>query len=198
MRSEVERQAVRERWTQRRLLGLFNIGSGDPGQWAKQIGGVIFVAIDNSTCMVTPEQHEFYVAVVRGQREEERGCGSPVPVILLVHVPLFTTATYQACPGQAFYCGDTVNTGAANTQAPDAETLAFVARVRADSVAGASALVAVLAGHIHSAQAQPLAPGTDAGATDGAAGAVQYVAGAGCEEDYRELMLLPLQPEGRL
>ena len=57
-------------------------------------------------------------------------------------------------------------------QAPDEETLRFVETARERS----PRLVAVLAGHIHSAQVQVLSGGGTA---------VQYVTEAGCNDGYR-------------
>jgi hypothetical protein len=83
MTSEAGRRAVRDEWREKRLLPLFG-ESRDPDAWSEDISGLRFVAIDNSTCRVTEAQASFFAAEVA---REPR-----LPVVLLVHVPLYCSA----------------------------------------------------------------------------------------------------------
>jgi len=68
----------RERWIARRLRPLYR--GKDPLMHACVVKGVRFVSIDNSEYHVTPEQLDCWL------REAEKG----EPVVLLMHVPLWT------------------------------------------------------------------------------------------------------------
>jgi 3',5'-cyclic AMP phosphodiesterase CpdA len=149
------RARVRQEWTQRRLLPLFcHSSEHDPHMWSHQAGGLTWVGIDNSTCQVSRRQRLFFEATL---------AASPSPVVLLVHVPLATEelkesmvaggvgacvdSSGRACVENGYLCGDESAPPADPDLRPDAETLAFLAAAR-----GADHLVAVLSGHIHSAQ----------------------------------------------
>lgn len=139
--------------------------------WAEEIGGLLFIAIDNSTCQVTAAQRQFF---------EEQAVHSSSPVVLLVHVPLASGALKAGMMvsdcgvveggtiSNGFLCGDAAAKPSPPTSPdhrPDDETAAFLA-----SAAACPKLAAVLAGHIHSAQAQVFSAVT---------GAPQLVADAG-------------------
>ena len=174
--SEAGRQAVRAEWRNKRLGPLFP-NNRSSSHWSEEIGGLVFVAIDNSTCMVDREQHQFYRSAVDAAFRGGK-C-----VLLLLHVPLFLpdlAAAMAGDDGAGDYCGDVESGG---PHAPDTETLAFVETVvRHGGVDGP--LCAVLAGHIHSAQAQPLVPGAEGGA-------IQLVTEAGCNDGYRLVDFVP-------
>ena len=58
-----------------------------PDAWKENIGGIIFVGIDNSTYQVSPSQHQ----VLREALASVRADASPttVGVVLMCHIPLF-------------------------------------------------------------------------------------------------------------
>lgn len=176
MVSEAGRQAVRAEWRTKRLTPLFPNGRS-ASHWSDEIDNLVFIAVDNSTCMVTPDQHEFYRSTVAKAGREGKS------VVLLLHVPLYLPELKTAmagADGEGYYCGDVEFGGA---QAPDEETLAFVQTVVGDGD-GKGPLCAILAGHIHSAQTQSLAPGVS-GAT------MQLVTEAGCNNGYRIVDFVP-------
>jgi hypothetical protein len=145
--------------------------------WSEEIDGLVFVAVDNSTCMVGHEQHAFYRSTVGRANREGKS------VVLLLHVPLFLPALKVAmagADGEGYYCGDVEFGG---PQAPDMETAAFVKTVTEDAQ-GEGPLCAILAGHIHSAQAQPVAAVSER--------VVQLVTEAGCNDGYRIVDFVPM------
>lgn len=187
MTSKEGRSAVREEWRERRLLPLFC--GRDPHMWSAELGGILWVAIDNSTCQVSREQRLFF---------ESAMATSLLPVVLLVHVPLASQGLKQGmhasgCGVHAaqpnliengFLCGDVHAPPHDPDLRPDAETVAFIAAAKA-----ATNLAAVLSGHIHSAQVQQF----------GATGAPQLVASAGVEAGHRLITFRwDATPGGRL
>ena len=56
----------------------------DPKAWSEQVGGVLFVGIDNSTQTVTSEQLKF------AQTQLATAATAKQPVVLLLHIPLYT------------------------------------------------------------------------------------------------------------
>jgi predicted phosphodiesterase len=81
-------EELRRTWIEERLRPLYQ--GQHPLMTVREIQGVRFVALDNSTYEILPEQLEFYRAQVRtGQ-----------PLVLLVHIPLYA-------PGRSvgFGCG---------------------------------------------------------------------------------------------
>ena len=104
-------------------------------------------------------------------------------MVLLLHVPLFLPKLKEAmtgADGEGYYCGDVEFGG---PQAPDEETVAFVETVTGDAEADGP-LCAILAGHIHSAQVQLVAPGSER--------VMQLVAEAGCNDGYRIVDFVPI------
>lgn len=178
MRSEAGRQAVRAEWRTKRLAPLFPNGKSS-SHWSEEIDGLVFLAVDNSTCMVGHEQHSFYRSTVAKAGREGKS------VVLLLHVPLFLPELKVAmagADGEGYYCGDVEFGG---PQAPDEETVAFVETVVGDA-GREGPLCAILAGHIHSAQVQPLAPAPGC--------ALQFVTEAGCNDGYRIVDFVPTSP----
>jgi predicted MPP superfamily phosphohydrolase len=163
---------LRQTWTERSLLPLYE--QRNPLASAIQVKGVNFVALDNSTYQVSPEQLAYFNA------ELARG----LPVVLLVHIPIWTAGNDEP---HVSLCGDPrwgwdadrnyqierrerwSKTG--NRQS----TLEFVARVKT-----APNLVAVLAGHTHRNAEVRLSDS-----------AMQYVTRAACDGGYRRVTFEP-------
>jgi len=80
--------ALRSEWLGKRLLPLYQ--GNNPLMAAYDVKGVRFVAIDNSTYEILPEQLAFF--------REQVSCG--LPLVLLMHIPLYA-------PGRplGFGCG---------------------------------------------------------------------------------------------
>ena len=79
---------LRETWIQKRLRPLYQ--GAHPLMATRDVGGIRFVLLDNSTYEIHPEQLAFYRDQVR----------SGLPLVLVVHIPLYV-------PGRAvgFGCG---------------------------------------------------------------------------------------------
>ena len=168
----VERRAS---WQRSVLAPLY--GGRDPQAWSEDLNGVRLIAIDKSTGEVSTEQAAFFTAAADD---------SPLPVLLLVHIPLYTpglndaicAAPFSRRPGAeeepavapGSLCGDP------STEATTAATQAFL-----ETVEGCQQLAAVLSGHIHTAQAHAI----------GEHGGMQYVADAGVFGGYRVLDMVP-------
>lgn len=165
----------RNGWQSSVLAPLY--GGRDPEAWSEDINGVRFVALDNSTGDVSAEQVAFFTRVA---------ADSPLPVLLLVHIPLFSrqlndairSAPFSRRPGAEVepaasagaLCGD-----------PENETTTAATQKLIKCVERCTKLAAVLCGHIHTAQAHAI----------GEHGGVQYVADAGVFGGYRLLELVP-------
>ena len=80
--------SLRDTWIKKRLLPFYQ--GNDPLMAAYDIKGIRFLAIDNSTYQITEEQLAFF----------EDQVASGLPLVLLVHIPLYA-------PGKplAFGCG---------------------------------------------------------------------------------------------
>ena len=138
---------LRREWRERSLLPLYR--GRAPHADSLDLGGVRFVAIDNSTRQVDAEQLAFF----------DRALAGGLPVVLLTHIPFRLpgdTAEHCAPPPSSGLpiplCGD-----------PDSESATdeFVDRLLA-----APNLIAVLCGHVHVAGAYRIHEG-----------AVQYITG---------------------
>ena len=99
-----------------------------PDAWKENIGGIIFVGIDNSTYQVSPSQHQ----VLREALASVRADASPttVGVVLMCHIPLFTPelAVSMVTGGRDVgenLCGNP----SANSHAPNVETQDFMETV---------------------------------------------------------------------
>jgi predicted phosphodiesterase len=171
--------ALRETWIKQRLLPLY--AGRNPLYYAVEIGGINFVAIDDSTYQVNDEQLAFF------EQEIARG----LPTVLLVHIPVWTGKN----AGHVSACGDP-RWGKAwdanyqierRQQWPESgnlkSTTAFVDRVKT-----AGNLVAVLAGHTHVAQTEKLSES-----------AVQYIARHASDGGHRIVTFEPAaeHPEGQ-
>lgn len=166
-------EALREEWRSKVLLPLY--GGRDPACWAESVGGVRFIAIDNSTYQISARQLEFFEA------ELALAADAGEPVVLLVHIPLYIAAIgnhgcgwpgWGAAADKGYITEQRERWAARN----NAETDVFVAAVEK-----AAGIVAVLAGHIHTAKADPCGPV-----------ARQYVTAAGCDGGQRRIDFVPL------
>lgn len=132
---------LRTEWIRKRLLPLYQ--GENPLAHAREVNGVRFLAIDNSTYEILPEQLAFF------RSEAARG----KPMVLMVHIPLYM-------PGRSvgFGCGHP-KWGAASDRNHQLErrpkwpanghsetTMAFHREV-----VGNSNLLAIFAGHLHTA-----------------------------------------------
>ena len=162
---------LRETWMRESLAPLYD--GANLLCYAVQLGGVNFVAIDNSTYQVNEEQLAFY------EQEVARG----LPMVLLAHIPLYVTArgnSVSAC-GDPRWGWETDKNYVIERRRrwPKSgnlsSTVAFVDRVKRTEN-----LVAVLAGHIHVPSEERLSES-----------AMQYVTAAAYDGSYR---LVALQP----
>ena len=170
--------ALRKTWTQNRLLPLYP--GRNPLCYAAQIGGINFVALDNSTYQVTAGQLAFY------EQETARG----LPTVLLLHIPIYnpanTHASASSCCGHPAWGWEADHGFAIERRErwPRSgnlkSTTDFVERV------GRTAnLIAVLAGHTHKARTETLSDS-----------AVQYVGQAACTGGSRRVTFAPLARGG--
>ncbi|THF74812.1 metallophosphoesterase family protein [Cohnella fermenti] len=148
---------------------------GTPGCQAKEIGGTLLLALDNSTYQITEEQLEWTL------RELERG----LPTLLFMHIPLYIPSLLgdvmsewkspimMAAQGWDPECRRQWQVE------PDApSTTAFYRTLMDDPYHN---VVGVFCGHIHFAHRDPFGRS-----------ACQYVAQAGFAGGYRVIRLLPL------
>lgn len=168
----------RDGWQNSVLTPLY--GGRDPTAWVEDINGVRFVALDNSTGEVSAEQCAFFSAAA---------ADSPLPVVLLVHIPLYSQqlsdaicsapfsrrpgAEVEPASGAGALCGD-----------PDDSSTTPATQELLRAVERCEQLAAVLSGHIHTAQAHSI----------GEHGGMQYVTDAGVFGGYRILNLVPNTP----
>lgn len=69
--------SLRDTWTQKRLRPIYQ--NDHPLMTVREISGVRFLALDNSTYQITPEQLAFFRKEVASQQ----------PLVLMVHIPLY-------------------------------------------------------------------------------------------------------------
>ena len=142
---------------------------------ARVVGGVNFVAIDDSYHQFEPWQ------LTRLKKETEKG----LPIVLCLHVPLFEQSLYdhhieRSGPGSSSYL-----LGCDEDHLPDDEWRAIEIRPRgvttemAAFIKSQPLIKAVLAGHIHFSFESELAPGMP-----------QFVTGLGCDGIAREITIL--------
>ena len=180
-------EALRDEWRRKVLLPLY--AGRNPSHWVfdHDKSGLRFIGIDNSTYQVTQSQLTFFQAQISNSKR---------PIVLMVHIPLYLDALMGAMydadgvrhfgPGVSL-CGDPdwgwdadhyyeVERRERWSSAGNLpSTSAFLEAVR-----GCRQLVAVLAGHIHSAQAQRI----------GAWG-MQYVTQASFKGGHRDIHFVP-------
>ncbi len=131
--------ALRREWIGKRLTGLY--GGRDPYMQHQDINGIRFLAIDDSNYEIMPEQFAYF----------ERHTDDGVPVVLLMHIPLYA-------PGRPvnFGCGHP-EWGAASDRIFEVErrerwpekghtptTMEFHRRVF-----GSKNVIGIVAGHTH-------------------------------------------------
>jgi predicted phosphodiesterase len=166
-------EALRKTWLQKRLLPLYQ--GRNPLCYAVRIGGINFIALDNSTYQVTAAQLAFY--------EKEIALG--LPTVLLLHIPIY--APGNAGKNASDSCGDP-SWGWETDRNFSIErrerwpksgnlksTTDFVERI-----GKTTNLIAVLAGHTHKARADKLSES-----------AAQYVAQAACNGGSRLITFTP-------
>lgn len=166
--------ALRKAWLQKRLLPLF--AGRNPLYYAARVGGINFIALDNSTYQVTAAQLAFY------EKEVARG----LPTVLLLHIPLYTPVNVgkNASGG----CGDpswgweTDRNFAIERRErwPKSGNLQSTTEFL-QCIGQTRNLVAVLAGHTHKARTDKLSDS-----------AIQYVAQAACDGGSRLITFAPL------
>ena len=146
---------------------------GAPAGAVRDIGGVRFLSIDNSTYQITAEQLEF----------TSMSLAAGLPTVILTHIPLsiptLRPPTIEIMAGSILLADpgwSMEERRESHVGADTPETLAFVRLL-----AGAENLLAILCGHIHFAHVDSIAPQ-----------AVQYVGGPGFAGEYRLLELRPL------
>jgi len=69
--------SLRDTWTNKRLKAIYQ--NDHPLMTVREISGVRFLALDNSTYQITPEQLAFFRKEVATQK----------PIVLMVHIPLY-------------------------------------------------------------------------------------------------------------
>ena len=165
---------LRRTWTENSLLPLYS--GKNPLYSSHIIGGINFVAIDNSTYQVNEEQLEFY------KNQTTR----PIPMVLLLHIPLYMPRDGER--DGISTCGDPRwgwdmdrnyeverrERWSKNGNLPS--TLEFV-----DLVKKSSNLAAVLVGHTHTARVDSIS-GT----------AFQYTTGRSVDGQHRLFSFEPL------
>lgn len=107
---------------------------GQPSHQARDIGGIRFIAVDNSTYQITEEQLEFFTGQL----------AAGLPTVLFMHIPVSlptlrppTIAKWKTPLLMADPAGDSAYTGTATT-------VEF-----ARSLTAAANLVAIFCGHVH-------------------------------------------------
>ena len=151
-------EKLREEWRNRRLKCLY---SGLPSYSSTDVGGVRFVAIDNSTYQVDEEQLDFY------RKQTAQG----LPIVLLMHIPISLPTLRDSIIhkwGDPILCGDPDWSLARRkkwwqTEGNTKATLEFIKQV-----AATPNLVAALCGHTHSFNTDSVNPT-----------AAQYIHGGG-------------------
>ena len=168
---------LRNTWIHEWLLPFY--AGRDPMGYAVVIGGINFVAIDDSTYQVTDQQLRFF------EKEIARG----LPTVLLMHIPIWTGKNVGKPASDS--CGDP-QWGWDADRSYEIErrerwakegnlksTVAFVERVKTSGN-----LIAILAGHTHRAKTEEIS-----------ASAVQYVTHASCNGGYRLVTFEPKQAD---
>ena len=167
--NEVDMEALRsESWPV-----LQPLHAGEPSGAVRDIGGVRFLAIDDSTYQITEEQLEF----------TRQGLAAGLPTVVLTHIPLsiptLRDPTIQALEQPILLADPGWSLEGRRESHLGADTAATLAFARL--LAGAETLVAILCGHLHFAHVDALSPQ-----------AAQYVGGPGFAGEYRLVELRPL------
>lgn len=166
--------ALRRTWTENSLLPLYD--GEDPLYSSHIIGGINFLAIDNSTYQVNEEQLEFY------KKQTTRA----MPIVLLLHIPLYLPLDGEK--DEISTCGDPRwgwdmdrnyevekrERWSKNGNLPS--TLEFVGLVKKSSN-----LAAALVGHTHTAHVDSIS-----------ATAFQYTTGRSADGQHRLVIFEPL------
>ena len=179
---EGDSHELRAKWRRDRLLPLYCF-DGAPetlGAYSVQRGGLLFIAVDNSTYQIDDEQLEFF----RGEISQG------IPTVLLMHIPISTLSIPGVQCGHPEWGAKTDKNYIIERRKrwPESgnrpSTIEFIRML-----AGATNLVAILAGHIHihhTARLSPLLSPDTAHPT-----AIQYVTRAGAQGGQRIFDLKP-------
>lgn len=167
-------EALRQEWREKRLMPLY--AELEMHFSSIEVGGICFIAIDNSTYQVDEEQLASY--------RQQSTCG--LPIVLLIHIPL-SLPIFRG-ENRSTLCGDPA-WGAATDGNYEIErrerwseagnkksTVEFL-----DAVINTQNLIAILCGHIHKERVDAVN-----------SHAVQYVTGPGFQEDYRLIEYRPI------
>ena len=166
---------LRQTWIQNSLLPLY--GGSNPLYASHQIGGINFVAIDNSTYQINQEQLEFFKKQISLDK----------PMVLLMHIPLYLPKDAErqsiATCGDPRWGWDTDK----NYEIEQRErwsqegnlpsTMKFLEMAK-----NSSNLAAVLVGHTHRARADKFSET-----------AFQYVTGRSVDGQHRLIVFEPLK-----
>jgi DNA repair exonuclease SbcCD nuclease subunit len=166
---------LRQTWIQNSLLPLY--GDSNPLYASHQIGGINFVAIDNSTYQINEEQFKFF------RKQTSLG----MPIVLLMHIPLYLPKDAEresiATCGDPRWGWDTDK----NYEIEQRErwsqegnlpsTMKFLEMAK-----NSTNLAAVLVGHTHRARADKFSET-----------AVQYVTGRSVDGQHRLIVFEPLK-----
>ncbi|MBQ3888693.1 MAG: metallophosphoesterase [Clostridia bacterium] len=142
---------------------------------ARTVGGVNFVAIDDSYHQFEPWQ------ITRLEKELAKG----LPVVLCLHAPLFEESLYEHMTARNGAGTSTYLVGCDEDHLPDDEWRAIEIRPRGvtceavDFIKSQPQIKAVLAGHVHCSFVSDLAPGMP-----------QFVTGCGYDGVAREITIL--------
>ena len=185
MHPDLSPEELRALWVEEKghLLPLYE--GRDPLCWSADIAGLRFIGIDNSTYQISAAQLESFEAALDGAQGG---------VVLGLHIPLCLPSLQSAMRARGLVgyaesalCGDPAS--ASDAYRPTATTEAFMRRMEVEPK-----LVAVLAGHIHTAQAHCVRGDwakLAAGPLPACLGCVQYVTEASCCGGSRTISFEP-------
>lgn len=165
---------LRETWIQNSLLPLYN--GSNPLYSSHVIGGINFVALDNSNYQINEEQLNFF------QEQADR----PMPIVLLMHIPLYLPKNAER--NHINTCGDPRwgwdmddnyeierrERWSRHGNLPS--TVQFL-----EAAKKCASLIAILAGHTHRPSADQFSET-----------AVQYVTGRSADGQHRLIVFKPL------
>lgn len=167
-------ETLRETWIQNSLLPLYS--GSNPLYSSHDIGGINFVAIDNSTYQIDDDQLKFF----------EAQAGRPMPIVLLMHIPLYLPKNAER--NHINTCGDprwgwdmdkNYEVERRERWSRDGNLPSTVQFLEAAKKC--TNLVAILAGHTHRPSADQFSEK-----------AVQYVTGRSADGQHRIVVFKPL------
>jgi len=176
-------EALRSKWRSDRLLPLYRTEPArtHPGHYTFNAGGMLFVAIDNSTYQIDEEQLESF----------RHADATGLPLILLLHIPLSVADMPNMLCGHPDWgakCDENYLIERRQRWPEDGNTRTTEEFVR--NVAAAPNLVAILAGHTHSPKVACLEPKLFPGTVHPKA--LQYVVRSGAHGGQRMIDIVPM------